>query len=42
MGKVRYRCFWTIWSFGWWRVKSYQGKTIELKIFIGPLIVTLW
>lgn len=38
----KYQCFWTIWALGFHRIKSFQNKTIELKIFLGPLVLTWW
>lgn len=38
--KVRF--FWTIWAFGWYRTRSYAGKTIEFQLFIGPAVITFW
>lgn len=40
--KFMVNTFWTIWALGWWRVTSFQGKTIELKLFFGPFVFTLW
>lgn len=34
--------YWTIWALGYHRVVSFQGKTIDLKIFLGPLVITMW
>lgn len=39
---MKVRWFWTVWAIGWWRVKSFQGKTIEAKVFIGPAVITWW
>ena len=36
------KVFWTIWAIGWHRVKTYAGKTIDFKLFIGPLVITWW
>lgn len=36
------RLFWTIWALGWNRVKTFQGKTIEFQLFVGPVVITWW
>lgn len=38
----KFKPFWTIWAIGWYRTVSFQGKTIELKIFAGPVVLTMW
>lgn len=41
----KYRVFWTIWALGWHRIvtaRPWERKTIELKVFIGPLVLTFW
>lgn len=40
--QFKYKFFWTIWAFGWHRVVSYTGQTIDLKVFIGPVVLTWW
>lgn len=42
MKNCKYRIFWTIWALGWHRTKSWQGKTIELKLFVGPVVIVWW
>lgn len=39
---IKYRLFWTIWAIGYHRITSFQNKTIEFQLFIGPLVVTWW
>lgn len=34
--------YWTIWAIGWHRIVDFQGKTNELKLFIGPTVITFW
>ena len=40
--KYKVKVFWTIWAVGFHRVVSYHGKWIDLKIFIGPVVLTFW
>ena len=36
------RVFWTIWAIGYNRQRSYNRKTIEFQLFIGPVVITWW
>lgn len=42
MKNMKTNTFWTIWALGWHRIVGYHGRTIELKIFIGPVVITMW
>lgn len=42
MKHIKCKLFWTIWAIGWHRVVNYRGQTIDLKLFLGPLVVTMW
>lgn len=42
LNRTKINIFWTIWALGYHRIKGYQGKTLELKLFIGPLVITFW
>ena len=36
------RVFWAIWAIGYNRQRSYNRKTIEFQLFIGPVVITWW
>lgn len=45
MGNLKHykiKLYWTIWAFGWHRIKDFQKKTSELRVFFGPIVLTLW
>lgn len=40
--KHKIRLFWTIWAIGWHRQKTFNHKTIEFQVFLGPMVITFW
>ena len=42
MKHYKLKIWWTIWAIGFHKIQDSSNRVVELKIFIGPVVLTMW
>lgn len=42
MKHYKLKTWWTIWAIGFYTIRDSSNRVVELKIFVGPVVLTMW